>query len=123
MTTKLGARLREIMRGAPRGGRPAPDSDGESDLVDHIGSSAVSRNVPGDGKVPELSRSAGDETPQSVGRQLATAAARALGGSVHATPAGPCVVVERFYEDAHLHGVLRIGECAGHVHDEAPGLA
>jgi uncharacterized protein len=109
MTTNLGARLREIMRGGPQ--RP-PEPDHQ--VRGHASSSegAASPRDPGDREA----------TPQSVGRQLAAAAARALGGAVHDTTAGPCVIVDRLYGDDHLHGMLRIGECACHVHHGAPGL-
>ena len=123
MTTKLGARLREIMRGAPQGHRPALPADGESEPLRDTDHRAVPRESHGDHEVGTRLEPSRGETPQSVGRQLAAAAARALGGSVYDTSAGPCVVIERVYEDAHLHGVLPIGECAGHVHHDAPGLA
>jgi uncharacterized protein YprB with RNaseH-like and TPR domain len=109
MTSRLGARLREMLGGESP--RPSPGSPqcasieaGESNagiLIDAIGAGA---------------------TPQTVGRCLAGAAARALGGGVHETAAGPCVIVERVYDDQHLHGLLRIGDCACHVHHDAPGL-
>jgi uncharacterized protein len=109
MTSRLGARLREMMRGEPEPPQPALPGDlgigsGEPPrgiLIDVIGE---------------------DATPQTVGRRLAHAAAHALGGAVHDTSAGPCVVVERLYDHQHLHGLLRIGECAAHVHHDAPGL-
>ena len=41
---------------------------------------------------------------------------------MHDTPAGPCVIVDRIYDHDHLHGLLRIGDCACHVHHDAPGL-
>jgi uncharacterized protein len=108
MTSRLGARLREMMQGEPQRLPPVPSAGG-------IGSGESSPGIPID-----LIR--GDVTPQTVGQRLARAAAHALGGSVHDTSVGPCVIVERVYDHQHLHGLLRIGDCACHVHHDAPGL-
>ena len=108
MTTNLGARLREIMRGPQRPAEPG----------DHVRGGHAQLRHP-DGSPDACAQEA---TPQSVGRQLAGAAARALGGAVHETAAGPCVVVDRLYGRDHVHGMLRIGDCACHVHEGAPGL-
>jgi uncharacterized protein YprB with RNaseH-like and TPR domain len=45
----------------------------------------------------------------------ATDAAAALGGRVLDTSRGPCVVIDRRYAATHLHGRLRLGECAGRI--------
>jgi uncharacterized protein YprB with RNaseH-like and TPR domain len=109
MTSRLGARLREMMRGESR--QPSPPSS-----LDASGEEGESN--------PRILIDAiiEDGTPQTVGRCLADAAARALGGIVHDTAAGPCVIVERTYDDQHLHGLLRIGDCASDVRHDAPGL-
>jgi uncharacterized protein YprB with RNaseH-like and TPR domain len=109
MTSRLGARLREMMRVDSQQAPTVPlreNGDGPANTAAGVltGSIAI------------------DATPQSVGRRLAHAAAHALGGSVHDTAAGPCVIVERVYEHDHLHGLLRIADCASHVHHDAPGL-
>ena len=119
MTTKIGERLREIMRGSsPRPRHP----DEAVALEESPGDPSRARAL-----VPPVfdwpsEPGSPDATPQSVGRRLAVAAARALGGAVHDTPAGPCVIVDRIYDHDHLHGLLRIGDCACHVHHDAPGL-
>ena len=109
MTSRLGARLREMMRGESQ--QPPPVPSPESGLAWGESTARVLPDAIG-----------ADATPQSVGRHLAHAAAHALGGSVHDTAAGPCVVVERLYNHYHLHGLFRIGECACHVHHGAPGF-
>jgi uncharacterized protein len=144
MTTRLEARLREIMRPGSR--RPvrgdrelAPGDSGHvqlaearDDLVPADDGSCGARLSPdgasGHAALPTALESSGElalraATPESVGRRMAGAAARALGGSVHDTPAGPCVIVDRVYGRDHLHGLLRIGDCTPHVHHDAPGLA
>jgi uncharacterized protein len=108
MTSRLGARLREMMHGESQRLPPVP-------AAGRIGSGEPSRGIPSD-------LISGDATPETVGQRLARAAAHALGGSVRDTSAGPCVTVERVYDHQHLHGLLRIGDCAWHVHHDAPGL-
>ena len=108
MTSRLGARLREMMQGESQRLPPVPFAGG-------IGSGESSPGIP-------IDVISGDATPQTVGQRLARAAAHALGGSVHDTSAGPCVIVERVYDHHHLHGLFRIGECACHVHHDAPGF-
>ena len=76
-------------------------------------------------ELEERSRGGGGQVgsdPRSAGQRLAAAAALALGGRVHETVAGPCVVVEREYAPDHRHGRLRVGDCADHVEHGAPRL-
>ncbi len=133
MTTKLGIRLREIMRNGSHHAQPAPHTrDGEDSQPER----ALVVPVPDGSRIdghagvpvgvsfePATAKDTSNATPQTVGRQLAQAAAAALGGRVHESAAGPCVIVERLYRHNHLHGLTSIGEYACHVHDGAPGLS
>ena len=85
MTTNLGARLREIMRGSSQ--RP-PHAEEAVALEESPGASSREHApVPPVFDAPSEPGSP-DATPQSVGRRLAVAAARALGGAVHDTRRG-----------------------------------
>ena len=92
MSTKLGERLREIMRGSS----PRPPRPDEAVALEESPGDSSREHVP----VPPVfdwpsEPGSAAATPQSVGRRLAVAAARALGGAVHDTAAGPCVIVDR----------------------------
>jgi uncharacterized protein YprB with RNaseH-like and TPR domain len=125
MTTKLGVRMREIMRVRPQGPPPAVLRPEVGDFDEGTAGASFEEAPFPRAVAPSVHATASPDamTPQSIGRRLAQAAARALGGSVHDTGDGPCVVVERFYDHTHLHGLLRIGTSACHVHHDAPGLS
>ena len=126
--SKLGTRLREIMRGGasvpPQVTAPSVDDDGGVGADEH--GSDLPSSAEASAELEERSRGGGGQEgrdPRSAGERLASAAARALGGRVHETPAGPCVVVEREYAPDHRHGRLRVGDCAGYVQHGARGLS
>jgi uncharacterized protein len=106
--SKLGTRLREIMRGCGADLQVGPDSGGPDLQIGRTASGADLQAGP---------------DPRSAGQRLAAAAAVALGGRVHETSAGPCVIVEREYAPDHRHGRLRVGDCADHIQAGAAGFS
>jgi uncharacterized protein YprB with RNaseH-like and TPR domain len=144
--SKLGTRLREIMRGGastpPQLTAPSVDHDAGVSGDERGADLPPSPEAPADRRsfirlraqhygetateLEERSRGGGGQVgrdPRSAGQRLAAAAAFALGGRVHETPAGPCVVIEREYAPDHRHGRLRVGDCADHVQHAAPGFS
>ena len=143
--SKLGTRLREIMRGGtsvPLQVSGISVEDGTVVGADEKGDDLpplpepladrtcirlrAQRDSETAAEFEERSRCAAGQVTRdarSAGQRLAAAAAVALGGRVHDTSAGPCVIVEREYAPDHRCGRLRVGDCADHVQHGAPGFS
>ena len=95
--SRLGIRLRDILRPTRAGEPPA------------AGSGARTRPPSPD--------------PREVGDTLASAAAGALGGEIVETDEGPCLHVRRTYAADYRHGRLRLGDCLVDLHEGAARVA
>jgi len=132
-TSRLTARLREILRPAGQRSAATPghgttetedpaeagshadaaSTEHPAEAGSHEGPALVERGESAS-RVPVTAPSVHVDGSRAIAARAAEAAA-ALGGTLRDTSRGPCVVIDQRYSATHLHGRLRLGECAERI--------